>query len=139
MKIIVRNYYHSDYSQFKANLKEANLYDPVWDSEKSILHEIAYDKDSRLIIEVDGVLAGSIHLLCWGGNGSFLFHFAIKKEFRGKGLGKRLLSEAEKKLKARGAQQVGIFVDATRTDLLDYYKARGYKAFINSQSLLKEL
>ncbi len=60
-------------------------------------------------------------------NGTFtLGRFAVKKELRGKGLGKILLEETEKLIKSDGGKQIAI---SAQLHAKDFYSKQGYTAF----------
>ncbi|MGW0752949.1 GNAT family N-acetyltransferase [Streptomyces sp. NPDC002587] len=60
-----------------------------------------------------------------GGRGSF-WQLAVEPSQRGTGLGQRLLALAESRIAALGSTQVVIDTSSQATDLVDWYRRRGY-------------
>ncbi len=83
--------------------------------------------DSLFILcEKEGGLVASVHLeRC--GEEALLGMLAVKPGLQGKGLGKRLLLEAERKaIESWGARRMRMAVLTFRQELIEYYQRRGY-------------
>lgn len=61
-----------------------------------------------------------------GKNTAYLCAFRIKEEYRHQGLGKMLIKEVMKKVKAQGFRAVTIGVDETEEDNIRLYKSLGF-------------
>ena len=84
---------------------------------ESPLSIIAYDGDA-----VAGGLNGSVH---WGW--CYIRHLWIQAEWRRRGLGRRLLAEAETQARARRC--VGLYVDTFDPGAAQFYERAGYTRF----------
>lgn len=88
---------------------------------------ILAEPDARLLLATEGdAIVGSV-LLRREEDGLYLGMLAVRPQLQAKGLGKRLLAEAE----ARGRQEFGarrarMTVIEQRSDLIAWYQRRGY-------------
>ena len=66
----------------------------------------------------------------------FLFtHFAVNQEYRGKGIGKKLIQEAIKKAKESGIDCIELDVWSQNKFAKKFFKNLGFKAFNEKMSL----
>ncbi|MFQ5531470.1 MAG: GNAT family N-acetyltransferase [Candidatus Nanoarchaeia archaeon] len=92
-----------------------------------------------LVATVDGQVVGNVYLVqdIWN---SFIFRLAVRKNFRGRGIGSKLMEESERLLKEKGVKDVALFVESGDEELVDYYKRRGYISMDKlHQCMYKEL
>lgn len=137
-KILIRQYHSADYPEIQKILEEAGMYHPPMDNQKNINNKHQKDPSSIIVAEIDKKIAGII-LVMTDGWGSFLYRFAVKKAFRNKGIGTKLLEKAEKLLKKRGMQQVNIWVNPKDKKLTGYYSKRGYISITIRLLMVKKL
>lgn len=79
-----------------------------------------------LLCHVEGKLAASIHLEQWGQMAKFGM-LAVNPSLQGRGMGKRLLLEAEGWVgSAWQSEKAGMTVLTFREELIAYYERRGY-------------
>jgi ribosomal protein S18 acetylase RimI-like enzyme len=78
------------------------------------------------VATLDGELVGTV--LCghdaWRG---FIYHLAVAKDFRRRGIGKRLVARSLEKLRDEGLLRFSIHVLNTNPEGLDYWKRAGWK------------
>jgi len=55
-----------------------------------------------------------------------IYHLFVQPEWRNKGIGKRMLRQAEKKLTKIGKTSIGILVDRMNSQAIRFYEKRGY-------------
>jgi N-acetylglutamate synthase-like GNAT family acetyltransferase len=79
-----------------------------------------------LLAEEEGKLVGCIYLEIEGDRGYF-GTLSIQPELQGKGLGKRLMQEAETRAKLAGCHFMDIQIVNVREELPGYYGKYGYK------------
>ena len=127
MSIKIRPYRRSDYKQLQSLLIESGLFYEKIDSKKRIESKVEMDKKSILVATDGGKLIGSIFILDDRGWLAFVFHLAVDKRYRGRGVGSRLLLEAEKLLKMRGGHEVYLLIDVENMEVEDFYRKNGYK------------
>ncbi len=124
--IKIRPYILLDYPSVKQNLIEGNLFYENMDAEERLAEKIQRSPDSILVAVLDGRVVGNV-LIIEDGWGPFLFRLAVSQSFREKGIGTKLLEEAENKLKDKGYKEVHILVGENESELQEYYAKRGYK------------
>ncbi|OGH21610.1 MAG: hypothetical protein A2629_01760 [Candidatus Levybacteria bacterium RIFCSPHIGHO2_01_FULL_41_15] len=126
LNIEIRSYVPSDYPSVKKNLTEGGIYDENMDAEERLTEKIQRNPDSILVAVLDGQVVGNV-LIMEDGWGPLLFRLAVGQSFREKGIGTKLLEEAENKLKDKGYKEVHILIGENESELQEYYAKRGYK------------
>ena|SRR3989344_4993217 len=137
--IAVRSYTDTDYEAVRKNLTDGNLFDETWDTQTTLRAKIQAQPDSILVATIESEVVGSVYMVqdIWN---SFIFRLAVQTNFRGQGIGSRLLDESEKILKDKGCKNVALLVRADEGELIDFYKNRGYKPMTRlHQCMYKEL
>ena len=94
--------------------------DPRADFDRSIG---AGDSTILLVRESDD-LAGSV-MVGWDGHRGWVYYLAVAEQFRRIGLGRALMVEAERWLRARGCPKIELMVRDTNMDALRFYEAYG--------------
>ena len=100
--------------QIRAELFRFNS-DKVGDDDHTPLNIVEYDADGNLI---GGILGGTY----WGW--MYVDILWVREDHRGKGIGSKLLTEAEKEAKTRGCHHVHL--DTMSWQAPDFYKKHGY-------------
>lgn len=121
----LRTYGDSDYNAVKKILKEAGLFDKVWDSRKNLKNKIKNNPKSIILAIEKNKVAGCIYAQTDGWEG-FLWRLAVSNKYRKRGIGTTLLRSAERFLRKKDVKEIGLFVNSKNTDLHKYYKKRGY-------------
>ena len=123
--INVRTYRDEDYEEVKINLQEGGLFDNSIDTREILRAKIQLNPDSLLVATVDGQVVGNIYIIqdMWN---SFLFRLAVRKNYRKRGIGSILIEESERLLREKGVRDVTLFVGSDDSELVGYYKKRGY-------------
>ncbi|CAN5788742.1 hypothetical protein BH23ACT8_BH23ACT8_01270 [soil metagenome] len=86
---------------------------------------LAHDADLLLVAEDGGALLGTV-TGTWDGRRGWLMRLAVAPPTRGRGLGRALCEELERRLVARGAAQVNLFVFGGNADALAFWDRQGY-------------
>ncbi len=123
---IIRQYKLGDYRKVKSILQEAKLFDSVWDSERNLKEMVDKNLMNIFVAEEKRTIIACVYLIPFGTNTVNLFRLAVKKEYRNKGVGSKLISYAEKYLKRKGVLEMGFFVDAENATLQEFYKKRQF-------------
>lgn len=132
--INIRPYQESDFESLKTLLEAAHFYAPPWESEENLAGMIKRNPNA-ILVAVDsesGDIVGNVFTIPYGPKVAILFRLTVKTELRKQGLATRLIAQAEKNAVASGAKELGLFVDADKEDLFEFYKKRG---FINSSKM----
>jgi ribosomal protein S18 acetylase RimI-like enzyme len=135
---VIRCYNDSDYKDVKYNLEEAKLYIPMWDNRENLKEKIKRNPDSIIIAEEDNHAIGNLFLIEDGWS-AFIFHVAVRSDYRQKGIGQKLLSYAEDNLKRQGVKAVSLFVNENLNKVQNFYKKQGYLSIENYLGMYKLL
>ena len=96
------------------------------DSEEEILKKQTRDPDLFLVAEVSGLIVGSV-LGGFDGRRGMVYHLAVKADYRNQGIGDRLITELEKRLKSKGCIRSYLLIYPENKNALDFYLHRDWK------------
>lgn len=136
--MIIRFYKKEDYSNLKKLYQKTELYVEPNDSKENVTKQIEFDKESIIIAEENNTIIGSV-IIVFSPWESFIFHLAILPEYQNQGIGSKLLNEAEKQLKKKGAKKVSLFVHIENKKLINFYKKRNWQFYADLACFRKEL
>ncbi|HMA68532.1 MAG TPA: GNAT family N-acetyltransferase [Candidatus Mcinerneyibacterium sp.] len=91
-----------------------------------IFREDYYNTDLFIIIEDKNGIAST----CWGtydGRRGYIIHLAVRKNLRGKGIGKLTLKHVEKKLKEVKCSKIHLFIEKSNSQVVNFYEKLGYE------------
>ena len=93
---------------------------------------------TSLVAEIDGKIAGTV-LGGFDGRRGYIYHLAVVKEMRGRGLGAMLMDELELQFKELGASRIHLMI-YNDNEAWKFYEKRGYvrrdgELFIMSRDL----
>lgn len=121
--VIIRDYIHKDFKEILEIDKEAfSPRNPAYD----VYVYITYGSD-LLVADTGSRIAGYIVTLDIDEFTGKIMAFAVKKEFRGMGIGKMLLSEAIKRLEGRGKRKIILEVRVSNVPAQKLYKKFGFE------------
>lgn len=89
--------------------------------------EMYLDRNNGLsyVYEVNGKIVGTI--LCGhDGRRGFIYHLAVKQEYRKQNIGKQLVNLSFERLKAEGIEKCHIFVEDDNRIGMDFWTKRGW-------------
>jgi len=115
-----------DYRAIAALWREAKMWPHVGEDRAWLQRALARNPDLFLAYREKGRVIATA-LGAWDGLRGWVYHLAVKKEHRGRGIGTRLLAEVEKRLRAAGARQVNVMVYDQNQRAMDFYRDRGYE------------
>ncbi|MBO3700521.1 GNAT family N-acetyltransferase [Roseivirga sp. E12] len=108
---------------------------PIHSSYKDAFKAIDNDQNQELIVvEVDKEIIGTLqlsfiqYLTYQGGVRAQIEAVRIRKDYRGKGLGKEFFEWAILRAKQRGAHVLQLTTDKQRPDAIRFYEKLGFKA-----------
>jgi len=123
----IRNYNDQDYLDVVSILREADLFDDVWDSKENLVSMIGANPRSILVAEVDNIVVGNLFIVPYGNKVSYLFRLAVKTKFRKQGIASELIEKAEEIIRQSGVSEIGLYVDSGNFKLHGFYRRRGFK------------
>jgi ribosomal protein S18 acetylase RimI-like enzyme len=108
------------------------------DTPAEIEKKLARDPDLFLLAEVDGAMIGSV-IGGYDGRRGLIYHLAVASEFRGRGVGSRLMDELESRLRDKGCLKCYLLVTSDNTEAEIYYEHRGWQPMDSIRLYGKEL
>ena len=122
LSVLVRNYRPTDFRDIVSIEREAfSPKNPAYDIFMYITHG-----NDFLVAEVGGKIVGFISVMDSGAD-SRIMSFAVKKEYRRKGIGSILLDSAINRSRERGKLRVVLEVRISNTIAINLYKKRGFE------------
>jgi ribosomal-protein-alanine N-acetyltransferase len=95
-------------------------------SREIFLYYYLYVPDLFLVAEYCGRVVGYI-IADYSRDTGHIVSIAVHPKFRGRGFGKRLMIEAEKRLIAKGVKEIILEVEVTNSIAIKMYEKLGYK------------
>ena len=100
------------------------------DEPAEIQKKLARDPDLFLVAEVDGKLIGTV-IGGYDGRRGIIYHLAVSREYRGKGVGGRLMDEVETRLKNKGCIRCYLLVTPDNEEAMCFYEKRNWQLMDN--------
>jgi ribosomal protein S18 acetylase RimI-like enzyme len=97
--------------------------DPVIDIERA---HTTWPENFLVATDTPGHIAGTV-MSGFDGHRGWLYYLAVTPEYRGNGLGSKLVHEAERRLAAQGCVKVQLMVRSDNATALGFYDALGYE------------
>jgi ribosomal protein S18 acetylase RimI-like enzyme len=121
----IRPFLPADEAAMVALWRKCDLVRPQNNPHKDIARKRAVASDLFLIAEVDGRIAGSV--MCgYEGHRGWINYLAVDPDFQRRGIGRALMAEAEKKLRAVGCPKINLQVRSTNQQVIAFYRAIGF-------------
>jgi len=86
------------------------------------------DQDLFLVAEKiqGGLIVGAV-IGAWDGRRAWIYHLAVSPTARRTGIGSLLMSEVEKRLRARGALKINLLVESDNLKARSFYRSLSYE------------
>jgi ribosomal protein S18 acetylase RimI-like enzyme len=96
------------------------------DEPDALQQKLERDPELFLIAENnEGLVVGTV-LGGYDGRRGLVYHLAVDKDHRRRGIGEALMVELEARLKAKGCYKCYLLVAPDNADAIDFYKRRGW-------------
>lgn len=134
----IRNYKDDDSNKLEQLLKDTGLYYESLDKKEIFKNKIEENPESIIVAEDDGKLVGIVFVIydLWN---PMIFHLGVHPNYRNKGIASKLMDEAEGRLKAKGVEEVTLFVDEENHKAMDFYKNREWEICNKNFAMKKKL
>ncbi len=126
MNFSIRSYRESDRDDVIRLWKECKLVVPWNDPQRDIERKQTVQSELFLI----GLLQEEIiatAMAGYDGHRGWVYYLAVKPKYQQREIGKQIMKEAEKRLLEIGCPKLNIMVRTTNSDVINFYKAIGYK------------
>lgn len=124
-KMIIRPYQHGDEPQIVQMWNECGLTRPQNDPARDIVRKLTVQPELFLVGVVNDRIIASI-MAGYEGHRGWLNYLAVYPDMRQKGLGRQMVSAAEKKLGELGCPKINLQVRATNAAAMAFYQKMGY-------------
>ncbi|MBB2976069.1 ribosomal protein S18 acetylase RimI-like enzyme [Microbacterium endophyticum] len=128
MTVVIRVFGSEDLEPVITLWEEAELTRPWNDPRKDIERKLAVQPELFLVAEREGEVVGTV-MAGYDGHRGWLYYLASSRQYRGSGVGRALVAEAEKRLLAMGCPKVQLMVRPENASARGFYDALGYEAF----------
>jgi ribosomal protein S18 acetylase RimI-like enzyme len=122
---MIRAYRDADREGLVALWQLAGLTRAWNDPHRDIDRKVARDPDHLLVLEADDRLIGSV-MVGYEGHRGWINYLVVHPDHRGRGLGRVLMDEAERRLGALGCPKVNLQVRSSNRSAVDFYRRIGY-------------
>ncbi|HXU63611.1 MAG TPA: GNAT family acetyltransferase [Polyangia bacterium] len=98
---------------------------PWNDPRKDIARKLAVQPELFLVLELDGARAGTV-MAGYEGHRGWINYLAVDPAARRRGLGRALMAEAERLLRARGCPKINLQIRRENREALAFYERIGF-------------
>ena len=128
MSIVIRTFAPADESAVVRLWESAGLTRPWNDPHRDIARHRAVWPDLLLVADRGTGVVGAV-MAGYDGHRGWLYYLASDPAYRGQGIGRALVDEAERRLLALGCPKVQLMVRRDNEDALGFYDALDYERF----------
>lgn len=121
----IRSYEESDQEAVVNLWRECGLVTPWNDPVKDIGRKLRVQRDMFLVGSLGARLVATV-MAGYEGHRGWINYLAVAADCRNRGFGRRLMQEAEGRLRAMGCPKINLQVRTSNTDVVKFYRAVGY-------------
>lgn len=126
MKTEIRPFQPNDGAAVVQLWKDCNLVVPWNDPRRDIRRKLQVQPALFLVGFVSGELAATV-MAGYEGHRGWLNYLAVASRFRRQGLGRKLVAEAEARLREMGCPKINIQIRTSNTGVIEFYRRIGFK------------
>ncbi len=126
MKFEIRPFQPSDGTAVVQLWKDCNLVVPWNDPHRDILRKLRVQPELFLVGFVSDELVAAI-MAGYEGHRGWLNYLAVTQHFRRQGLGRKMVAEAEARLREMGCPKINIQIRTGNTEVIEFYRRVGFK------------
>jgi ribosomal protein S18 acetylase RimI-like enzyme len=121
----IRPFVEADTERVVDLWSRCELLRPWNDPRKDIVRKLAVQRELFMVGELDGALVAAM-MVGYEGHRGWVNYLAVEPEIQGRGLGRQMMAEAERRLAALGCPKVQLQVRQGNDAALAFYRALGY-------------
>ena len=126
MNLLIRTFRLDDESRVIELWKACDLTRPWNDPHKDIAAKMQVNPELFLVGETEGRIIATC-MAGYEGHRGWINYLAVEPELQGKGIGKRIMNEAERLLKTRGCPKINLQIRTSNSEAIAFYASLGYK------------
>jgi len=123
--IVIRPFAAADGPAVIALWRECGLIRPQNDPKKDIARKLRVNPEWFLVAEIDGCIVGAV-MAGYEGHRGWINYLAAAPAQRRRGIGRQLMAEAERVLRAAGCPKINLQVRPENKDVIAFYEAIGF-------------
>jgi ribosomal protein S18 acetylase RimI-like enzyme len=123
--MVIRTCLKEDMEAIVKLWQDCNLVVPWNDPREDILIKLKFQPDLFLVGTIDRKLVATA-MVGYEGHRGWVNYLAVAPDYQTKGVGRRLMKEAESVLKALGCPKLNVQVRTTNTEVIEFYKRVGF-------------
>ena len=124
-ELLIRPYHESDEDAVVALWRECGLVVPWNDPQKDIRRKLTVQRAMFLVGLVENKIVAAV-MAGYEGHRGWINYLAVSPTCQKQGLGRRMMDEAEARLRKLGCPKINLQVRTSNTAVIDFYKALGY-------------
>lgn len=126
MQIQFRQFHPDDTEPTVALWQACGLTRPWNDPHKDIERKLQQEPELFIVAEHDGLLLGSV-MAGYDGHRGWIYYLSVLPQYQSQGLGKKLVQQAEQKLRSKGCPKIQLMIRHDNGSVQDFYRALGYE------------
>jgi ribosomal protein S18 acetylase RimI-like enzyme len=126
MEFEIRSFKADDESELVQLWQECGLVVPWNDPHKDIQRKLVVQPELFLVGCLDGRLIASV-MAGYEGHRGWINYLAVHPDCRRAGIGRHMMEEAEKRLRALGCPKINLQVRTQNTGVIEFYNRVGFK------------
>jgi ribosomal-protein-alanine N-acetyltransferase len=126
-EVRIRSYTTSDYDAVFALWQAVGFAPDHRDSREALQHKLCYDRGPFLVAEQEDRVVGSA-VASWDGRRAWVYRVAVTPTLQGRGIGRRLMTEVETRLRHVGAMSAALLINRRNELSIRFYQRLGYEA-----------
>jgi len=127
MQIAIRVYRDSDHEDVVKLWREAFPNDPPWNEPTAFIRrKRTVQPELFFVAQVGDAVIGTV-VAGYDGVRGWIYHLAVRQQYRRQGIARALMEQAEQSLIALGCPKVNLQVRMNNTAVIAFYKALGYE------------
>ena len=121
----IRTYRKEDETAVIQLWNRCNLVVPQNNPHKDIQRKLAHQPDLFFVGEENGQIIASV-MVGYDGHRGWLNYVAVDPDHQRTGLGRRIVAEAEKRLRALGCPKINLQARRSNSKVLEFYRRLGF-------------
>jgi ribosomal protein S18 acetylase RimI-like enzyme len=121
----IRPFHPADEEALIALWHRCGLTRPWNDPHKDIRRKLAVRADLFLVAELDGAVVGTV-MAGYDGHRGWINYLGVDPATQRRGIGRALMDEAERLLRANGCPKINLQVRTTNTAAIEFYRRIGF-------------
>jgi len=123
--VVFRPYDKQDQDKVITLWRECGLVVPWNDPVADIVRKMTNDGELFLVGELSGDIVATV-MGGYEGHRGWINYLAVSPKYRRCGFGRAIMSEVERRIKARGCPKINLQVRSTNSDVISFYGSIGY-------------